>query len=219
MKPEITNYMMYGRTQKKMKDKAAKIRYQFNKGLGNWKDIGIGHIRGYAGLTHTALSISEYIPKCKIYVEPFAGLGRTAKHAQAEQIILNDKSDYAFNFLTKHFNVKINNLDFEEMFRLYNTSETIFLIDPPWSKEEYKNGCRNRAFCDRTPREYYDRIFEWLPLLKGDWFVCGKKDNSRLKDKKYFYKLFKSRKKIMGGNISTLVMSNKPFVRYHQEIL
>lgn len=194
-------------------------RYRINKGLGNWKDIGIGHIRGYAGLVHTALAISEHIPKCKIYVEPFAGLGRTAKHAQAEQIILNDKSEYAFNFLSKHFNAQITNLDFEQMFRLYDGPETVFLIDPPWSQAEYEKGCRNRAFCDRTPKEYYDKIFEWLPNLKGHWFLCGKKDNSRLKDERWFHQLFRSKRKIMGGNISTLVMSNKPFTNYHQSHL
>lgn len=198
---------------------AKQKRYRINKGVGNMKYIGIGHIRGYAGLTHTALVISEHIPKCKIYVEPFAGLGRTAKHAQAEQIILNDKSDYACNFLSKHFKADVYNLDFEEMFRLYDSIETVFLIDPPWSTLEYEKGCRNRAFCDRTPKEYYDKIFEWLPTLKGHWFLCGKKDNSRLNDDRWFHQLFKSKRKIMGGNISTLVMSNKPFTRYHQQIL
>lgn len=201
------------------KDKASKIRYKVNHSLGNWKDIGAGHIRGYPGLVHTSLMISEYITKCKLYVEPFAGLGRTAKHAQAEQIILNDKSEYAFNFLSKHFHAQITNLDFEEIFKLYDSAQTVFLIDPPWSKEEYKNGYRNRAFCDRTPAEYYDKIIQWLPKLKATWFVCDKKDNNRLRNPKYHHKLFQSKRKIMGGNISTLVMSNKPFVRYHQDIL
>ena len=71
--------------------KPSLIRSTFNS-PGGHEGVGIGHIRGYPGLVHTALVISEHIPKCKIYVEPFAGLGRTAKHAQAEQIILNDKS-------------------------------------------------------------------------------------------------------------------------------
>ena len=202
-----------------MRDSASKIRYQINKGLGNWKDIGAGHVRGYAGLVHTALAISEYIPESKIYCEPFAGLGRTAKHAKAEQVILNDKSDYAFNYLKTHFNAVITNLDFEEMFRLYDGQDTVFLIDPPWSKSEYEKGCRNRAYCDRTPKEYYDKIFEWLPKLKAQWFLCGKKDNNRLKDPNYHHKLFVSKRKIMGGNIATLVMSNKPFTRYHQKEL
>lgn len=184
--------------------------------IGNWTDMGKGHVRGYPGLVHTALMISEYIPKSKIYVEPFAGLGRTAKHANAEKIILNDKSQYAIDFLEKNFNADIMSLDFEDMFRLFDGPNTTFLIDPPWSKTEYENGCRDRAFCDRTPKEYYDTIFTWLPKLQGNWFVCGKKDNTKLKHPDYFSKLFKSKKKIMGGNISTLVMSNKPFVRYHQ---
>jgi len=152
-------------------------------------------------------------------VEPFAGLGRVAKHIQADQIILNDKSDYAFDFLEKKFNAQITNLDFEEMFRLYDSKDTIYLIDPPWSKTEYEDGCRNRAYCDRTPKEYYDIIFEWLPKLKAIWFVCGNKDNKQLENPGFFHRLFRSKKKIMGGNISTLVMSNKPFKRYWQQEL
>jgi len=202
-----------------MPDQAFLKRKQLMGKIENWTNTGKGHVRGYPGLVHTALMISEYIPKCKIYVEPFAGLGRTAKHTQAEQMILNDKSEYAFNFLIKNFNAKVTNLDFEELFKLYDDPKTIFLIDPPWSKTEYKEGCRDRAYCDKTPKEYYDKIFEWLPNLKGHWFLCGKKDNSRLKDERWFHQLFKSKKKIMGGNISTLVMSNKPFVRYHQHNL
>ena len=185
-----------------------------------WKDIGVGHVRGYAGLVHTALLISEHIPKCKIYVEPFAGLGRTAKHAQADQIILNDKSDYAVDYLKKRFSsAKVTSLDFEEMFKQYDGPDTVFLVDPPWSKSEYEDGCKGRAFCDRTPAEYYDVIFEWLPKLKADWFICGNKHNTRLTHPSYYNRLFKSKKKIMGGNISTLVMSNKPFTRHHQESL
>jgi len=195
----------------------AKIRSCINKGSGNWKDIGTGHVRGYAGLVHTSLMISEYIPRCKTYCEPFAGLGRVAKHIKADQIILNDKSEYAYKFLKSHFNAIVTNLDFEEMFKIYDGPETVFLIDPPWSKSEYENGCRNRAFCDRTPKEYYDSIFEWIPKLKGQWFLCGNKNNNRLRNPNYYHKLFTSKRKIMGGNISTLVMSNKQFERLHQK--
>lgn len=194
---------------------AKQRRAVLSKKIGNWKGVGTGHIRGYAGLTHTALMISEYIPKCDIYIEPFAGLGRVARHVKSKEMYLNDKSKYAYKYLKSHLSAHISNADFEVMFNL-DSENTVFLIDPPWSKTEYEKGCRNRAFCDRTPKEYYDKIFEWLPHLKGQWFLCGDKNNSRLKDWKYNHKLFKSRKKIMGGNISTLVMSNKPFVRHHQ---
>ena len=174
---------------------------------------------GSMGLTHTALIISEYIPRCRIYAEPFTGLGRVARHVHADNVILNDKSQYACDFLNKRFDCTVTNTDFEETFHIYDSKDTVFLIDPPWSRKEYVKGCNGNAFCDRTPTEYYDRILELLPKLQGHWFVCGKKDNSRLKDDTYHHKLFTSRKKIMGGTISTLIMSNKPFVRHHQHCL
>lgn len=202
-----------------MKDKAFLSRMQLQGKIGNWTDMGNGHVRGYAGLVNTALAISEYIPKSKLYVEPFAGLGRVAKFIKTDMMVLNDKSDYAFNFLKKHFNGTIIQEDFQEVFRRYNTKDVVWLIDPPWSETEYKDGCRNRAFIDRSVKQYYDDIFDWLPSLLGQWFLCGKKDNKRLLDPKYHNHLFKSKKKIMGGNISTLVMSNKSFIRCNQESL
>lgn len=203
-----------------MKDKAFLARMQFQGKIGNWTGMGAGHVRGYPGLTHTALPISEYIPKCHVYVEPFAGLGRVAKFVDASMKILNDKSDYAFKYLQAHFpKAQVECDDFEFCINFFDGPNTFFLIDPPWSKTEYEEGCRERAFIDRTPKEYYDKIFELLPTLKGNWFVCGNKDNKRLLDQNYHNHLFKSKKKIMGGNISTLVMSNRPFFRYNQECL
>lgn len=200
-------------------DKAFLKRMQLMGKIGNWTNTGAGHVRGYPGLAHTALMITEYIPKAKIYCEPFAGLGRTAKHVKANLLVLNDKSDYAYSFLKAHFVGLITQLDFEDMFRYYDGPDNVFLIDPPWSKSEYEKGCKNRAFCDRTPRQYYDKIFEWLPKLESTWFVCGEKNNSLLKNSSYHKRLFTSKKKIMGGNISTLVISNRPFKRYHQKEL
>lgn len=200
-----------------MKDQAFLRRKQLMGQIGNWTDMGPGHVRGYAGLTHTALAISEYIPTCQIYIEPFAGLGRVARHVNAEQMILNDRSTWTYNYLKSHFpQATALNLDFEEIFAKFNYKNAVWVIDPVWKKSEYKEGCRGRAFCDRTPKEYYDTIFEWLPKLKGLWFVCGHKKNGKLLNSDYHKKLFESRKKIMGGNIKTLVISNKPFERLHQ---
>ena len=183
------------------------------------KSVGPGYLKGYLGLKATAQMISWYVPKCEKYVEPLAGLGRVAKHVKSEKIHLNDLSDFAYSYLKKHFaDAIVTHVDFEEMFAL-DSPKTVFLIDPPWTRKEYVKGCDSNAFCDRTSTEYYDVIFEWLPKLKGHWFVCGKKDNKRLKDGSYYHKLFISKKKIMGSNISTLVMSNKPFVMHHQTSL
>lgn len=201
-----------------MPDKPFLKRMQLLGKIGNWTDMGAGHVRGYPGLVHTSLQISEYIPKCKTFSEPFAGMGRISKHVQADRKILNDKSNYAFVYLKKTFpNAIVERWDFETFTKFYDAD--VYFFDPPWSKTEYEKGCRDRAFCDRTPKDYYDIIFKLIEKLDGHWFVCGNKNNTRLKDTRYYHKLFKSNKKIMGGNISTLVMSNKPFRRYHQTTL
>ena len=184
-----------------------------------FKNTGTGHVRGYAGLVHTSLPISEYIPKSKIYVEPFAGLGRVSKYVQADRMILNDMSDYAVEYLSKHFKAEVEQKDFVECIMSHDSSDTFFLIDPPWSAAEYEKGCLGRAFCDRTPKEYYDKLFEILPTLKGNWILCGNKNNGVMKNSGYETKLIQSRMKIMGGRISTLLVSNTPFIRYHQEVL
>ena len=57
---------------------------------------------GYSGLKHTADKINDYIPVSKIYVEPFAGLGRTVE-LRHEKIILNDMSEYAVDYLRNEY--------------------------------------------------------------------------------------------------------------------
>ena len=64
----------------------------------NKKDNAFYLIKGYPGLTNMAEYIMPYIPTSKIYVEPFAGLGRTVE-LRHDKIILNDMSDYAINYL------------------------------------------------------------------------------------------------------------------------
>lgn len=196
---------------------ASKIRSSFNS-PGGIDGIGAGHVRGYPGLVHTALMISEYIPKCKTFIEPFAGLGRISKHVKAERMILNDKSTFAYNHLKNKFsNASVYSWDFETFMKFF--SGDVYFFDPPWGFEEYADGCRTKAFCDRKPRQYYDIILKFVEKLDVTWFICGSKKNNKLRDTRYYHKLFKSKKKIMGGNISTLVMSNKPFKNYHQEVL
>ena len=193
-------------------------RKQSNK-MRKRKGTGPGFLGGYMGLTNTALEISWYVPKCKTYVEPFAGLGRVAKYVKAEKLHLNDKSDFACNYLRKHFtDAVITSHDFEKMFVL-DDIKTVFLIDPPWTRKEYVHGCNENAFCDRSAVQYYDDIIKWLPKLRGIWFVCGKKGNKKLLDPRYHNRLFVSRKKFMGNNFTTLVMSNKPFAMHMQKNL
>mgnify|MGYP003146709200 CR=1 FL=1 len=93
----------------------------------------------YAGLTYTAKQISLFFPKCKIYVECFAGLGRTAKYAENYDImVLNDKSVYSNNYCKKKFpNAIIENMDFIDTIKKYDSPDTFFLIDPVWRSDFY----------------------------------------------------------------------------------
>ena len=70
----------------------------------------------YPGLTYTARQISLFFPKCKTYVECFAGLGRTAKYiTNCKTMVLNDKSEYSNNYCKKKFpNAIVENMDFIE---------------------------------------------------------------------------------------------------------
>ena len=71
-------------------------------------------VKGYPGLDGTAEFIMPLIPSSKVYVEVFAGMGRTVEVDKHEEIILNDMSDYAFDYLTKRFNATVTQIDFEK---------------------------------------------------------------------------------------------------------
>ena len=92
----------------------------------------------YPGLTYTARQISLFFPKCKTYVECFAGLGRTAKYANCKTMVLNDKSEYSNNYCKKKFpNAIVENMDFIETIKKYDSKDTFFLIDPVWRSDFY----------------------------------------------------------------------------------
>ena len=108
----------------------------------------------YPGLTFTALQIGSYFPKTKYYVEPFSGLARTAKYSRSQIMILNDKSEYSNNYCKKKFpNAIVENMDFIETIKKYDSKDTFFLIDPVWRSDFYdgtikfgnKNLLPNRA--------------------------------------------------------------------------
>ena len=177
--------------------------------------------KGYPGLANTASLIAEYIPKCKIFVEPFAGLGRISKLVHAETKILNDKSEYA-NKHNKKFKAIIENLDFMECIKKYDTENAVLFLDPPWRKDVYE--VNDKCFIDREPYDYYKEFFDYLPQLKSKlWFICSdvaEKETKRILSKSgFFNKIFLSKRQMLGGKIQTRVCSNRPFIRHNQENL
>ena len=182
---------------------------------------GNGKLGGYPGLAFTCHQIAEYFPPCKIYVEPFAGLGRTAKYAKADKVVLNDMSEFAFNTLKSKFrSAHVTQKDFLDCILENDTADTFFLIDPPWRRELYDG---NDAFIDRHPFEYYTKLLEVLPQIKANWFVCGDSKERGIKkiltESGYPQIIIKSRRTILGKPAQVKIISNKPFVRYHQATL
>jgi len=176
---------------------------------------------GYAGLKFTADKINEFIPTSKIYVEPFAGLGRTVE-LRHDKIILNDMSNYAVDYLRQYYQeyedsfsypILVTQDDFKDCILKWDSEDTFFLFDPPWRFTCYDS--HKNAFCDRTPFEYYSQLLELIPNLKGDWIICSAKDEHEIKkilSKSSYYKTIvtSDKKVIFGKHAQTLLVSNLP---------
>lgn len=183
---------------------------------GVWGKQGFG---GYPGLKFTAEEITQYIPVKQIYVEPFAGKGRTAYYIKRyKTMVLNDKGDYAVSYLKKHFKkAMITQVDYMECIRFWDSESTVFLVDPPWVTSVYTEN--SLTFCDRPASQYYDEFIKESPNLKGDWVLCSNMEgpgatriNKAVEDFGYYKIEVKSRKNaIFGCKARTLLMSNKPF--------
>lgn len=167
---------------------------------------------GYPGLTHTAKQIAEKIGPCDIFCEPFAGLGRVSKHVRARQFFLNDMSDYAFKYLSENFSGSIvTQMDFEKYIKLVDATNVTFLFDPPWARKDYADN--PKTFCDRGVGEYYKKLAEMVPHLKGRWFVAGRASGGSrscvtVYFKQYPHFLVESDRTINGHRIKTKVYYN-----------
>ena len=127
---------------------------------------------GYPGLKFTADKIIQYIPECKIYVEPFAGLARTAKGVKCQEMILNDMSDFSNEYCKTEFpNARVTHEDFRECIKKYKDNPDVFmLIDPPWRDNIYSEN--DKAYSNMKVESYYANIFYLLGDAKCEWIVC-----------------------------------------------
>ena len=158
--------------------------------------------------------IVSYFPKLKTYVEPFAGLARTAEYIKDMDIILNDKSEYSLNYLRDNFkHAQVTEMDFMECILTFDSKDTLFFIDPPWTTSVYKEN--DLPFCDRKAFQYYDQLLEVLPNIKGVWFLASSLKGSgatRMRKAGYPLKeIISDNKPIFGLHAKTLLMSNIPF--------
>ena len=176
-----------------------------------WGDKKLG---GYAGLTHTADKINKYIPTSKIYVEPFAGLGRTVQ-LRHDKIVVNDLSDYAVDYLKNNYGeqVVVTQEDFISCIKRWDSKDTFFLIDPPWRYTLYN--LNDRAFCDRKPIQYYSELLSMVSDLLGDWMICSAKDEHEIKKcltkSEWNCQVVQSDKKVIFGKYATTLLCSNLF--------
>jgi len=184
------------------------------KGKSVWGNQAFG---GYAGLKFTSDEINDYIPKSKIYVEPFAGMERTVRMNKHETVILNDMSEFAVLYLICNFpNAIVTKEQFDVCIIKHDSKATFFLIDPPYSDNVYK--LNDKCFIDRYYRDYYKRLSEILPIIQGDWILCINERNYRRFVKDLFPNNptinIKSKKRALFGLHSNIqLISNKPLIR------
>ena len=170
----------------------------------------------YSGLNSTAKQINQYIPTSKIYVEPFAGLGRTVE-LRHERIVLNDMSDFAVNHLKQNFpDVEITQEDFMICIKKYDSEDTFFLIDPPWRTGHYQDN--DLPFCDRKAYDYYVQLMLLFPRLRGNWILCCDKKEMEIKKicskSGYHNKIIESNQMLFGRRIGVMLTSNLPLTFY-----
>lgn len=180
-------------------------------GVAYWPKKLLG---GYPGLAATAVKIAEYIPACELYVEPFAGLGRLNPYIKAQKIVLNDRSQYAYDYLRAHYrHHTITQTDFVDCINTWDSSKTFFLIDPPWITKLYGNN--DKCFIDRTAEQYYTEVLDIVKRLKANWILCSQPDNPYVKNVPYNQVLIESDKRknrIFGLTAKTLITGNYPLI-------
>lgn len=169
---------------------------------------------GYAGVKWTAKEIVDEVKdlnKYKLWVEPFSGLGRTAKYIDLPKV-LNDKSEFANKYCKETFpDSVVENMDFMNTIDKYDSEDTFFLIDPPWRFATYD--VNNLSFCDRKVWDYYDQLLKRIETLQGDWFLLSSADEHEqkniLRNSKWGIKLVSSKGKVIfGKQARTMICSN-----------
>ena len=154
------------------------------------KESTYHQIQGYGGLQYTKHLIIPYFPESITnFIEPFGGLGRVTELVKAEEYFINDKSDFAYNYLKEKFpNYTVENTDYVDFIKKYATPDSFIFCDPPWRKNIYKNHDRP-AFTEPNIISYYDKLLDLLPTLNCKWMITSDRDEHenghRLQKSKY----------------------------------
>ena len=170
---------------------------------------------GYPGNTGISRKLARLIPKCGIYVEPFAGTAKVFQelfkldpHA-ANEFVLNDKSQFVAKWLRKEFNhkdVTVTKQDFINCMKKWDSKRTIFVIDHPWFKSYYDQifSCFDRE----NTAAYDNQLIDLCRTLKGKFFISTRKENMRMRNSGFKNLLIKSEYCVSGKYPEVLITTN-----------
>jgi len=137
------------------------------------KESTFYQVKGYPGLEAMGPYITPLIPKSKIYIEVFAGMGRTVEVEKHDRIILNDMSDTSIKALREKFpTVEITQKDYLEVIKEhYMNPDVLLFMDPLWRKNIYQNNIG--PVLTALPINYYQNILELMEEAKCNWILCS----------------------------------------------
>jgi site-specific DNA-adenine methylase len=165
---------------------------------------------GYPGLAGTARQIAKLIPKCKTFVEPFAGTAKVYQmlpKTKYKKAVLNDMSTFIYGWLNEQFpEATITNEDFVDCVKRWDAPDTVFLFDAPWNKSYYDQSFS--FFNRKTVREYNEDIIELCNTLKGKFIITTRKECREMGAANFNHKLIESEYVVSGHYPRVLATSN-----------
>lgn len=176
-------------------------------------------LTGYAGLAGTSRAIAKLVPKCKYYVEPFAGTAKVYQEMDRNKYtygILNDKSKFIYDWLCREFVDPMTymfNDDFTDIIKRFGIHKsTCFVIDAPWNRSFYDQ--QYSCFDRKSIAEYDNQILELLKNVQASFIICSKKDNKRMLDSRYNSFVIEGDYPIFGKLPQTLITTNIEGIRH-----
>ena len=170
---------------------------------------------GYPGLAGTARRIAGMVPKCKTFVEPFAGTAKVYQmlpNTRYSKVVLNDMSGFINGWLKEEFpEVTVTQQDFVDCVKRWDAPDTVFVMDAPWNKSYYdqKFSFFNRA----TVREYNQDIVDLCDTVKGKFIITTRKECREMAASDFNHKLIESEYCVSGHYPRVLITTNIPMAR------
>ena len=169
---------------------------------------------GYPSLAGTARKIAKLIPKCKYYIEPFAGTAKVFQMLEKnhpnkyEYTILSDTSKFIYKWLNKEMNLNtiILNMDFKNTVEYWNKHNSVFLLDPPWNKSYYAQSFS--SFNRKSVKDYDLEVLELCRKIKGKFIITTRKENTRMLNSEFNNYLIESEYILCGKFPKVMLTTN-----------